>query len=210
LAVVTASLEDVRLLAHAHGGTVNDAVLAAITGAVRALLRGRGETIPALVVSVPVSSRATASAGQLGNQVGVMPVSLPTEGGLAQRLERTAEITRGRKSQAPGASAELLAGANRLLATLHVMRWLLNHQRLIHTAVTNLRGPEQPLTFSGAPVRAIIPITLARGNVTIAFSVLSYTGTLTVTISADSDQVPDLPVLKDALQAELATRQPAQ
>ncbi|MET8007632.1 wax ester/triacylglycerol synthase domain-containing protein [Nonomuraea glycinis] len=37
---------------------------------------------------------------------------------LAQRLERTAEITRGRKSQAPGAPAELLAGANRLLATL--------------------------------------------------------------------------------------------
>lgn len=87
--------------------------------------------------------RASASARQLGNQVGVMPVSLPAEGGLAQRLERTAEITRGRKSQAPGASAELLAGANRLLATLHVMGWLLNHQRLIHTAVTNLRGPEQ-------------------------------------------------------------------
>ena len=90
------------------------------------------------------------------------------------------------------------------------MGWLLNHQRLIHTAVTNLRGPEQPLTFSGAPVRAIIPITLARGNMTIAFSVLSCTGTLTVTIAADSDRVLDLPVLKDALQAELATRQPAQ
>ena len=32
---------------------------------------------------------------------------------------------------------------------------------------------------------------------------LSYAGTFTVTVSADPDQVPDLPVLVEALQAEL-------
>ncbi|HEY1345832.1 MAG TPA: wax ester/triacylglycerol synthase domain-containing protein, partial [Streptosporangiaceae bacterium] len=58
IAVVTAGLAEVRALAHAHGGTVNDVILAAVAGAVRRLLAGRGETLPALVVSVPVSARA--------------------------------------------------------------------------------------------------------------------------------------------------------
>jgi len=76
LARVTARLDDVRRFAHAHGGTVNDAMLAVITGAVRTLLDGRGESIPNLVVSVPVSARGTATTARLGNQIGALPVRL--------------------------------------------------------------------------------------------------------------------------------------
>ncbi|WP_113705591.1 wax ester/triacylglycerol synthase domain-containing protein [Nonomuraea lactucae] len=204
LATVTARLDDVRRYAHAHGGTVNDAVLAAITGAVRALLASRGESIPDLVVSIPVSARASTTATRLGNQVGVMPVRLPTQGSLPDRLERTAAITRARKSTAPGTSAELLAAVNRLLARLHILRRLLNRQHLIHTVVTNLRGPAEPLVIGGARMRTIIPISLTRGNVTVAFSVLSYAGILTVTIVADAHRVPDLLTLVTALRKELA------
>ncbi|MGW2219964.1 wax ester/triacylglycerol synthase domain-containing protein [Nonomuraea sp. NPDC001684] len=82
LTTATANLSDVRRYAHVHGGTVNDAVLAAIAGAVRTLLARRGERLPDLVVSVPVSARTAATATELGNQVGVMPVCLPTRGGL--------------------------------------------------------------------------------------------------------------------------------
>ncbi|WP_433518765.1 wax ester/triacylglycerol synthase domain-containing protein [Nonomuraea sp. CA-143628] len=203
IATVTARLDDVRRFAHAHGGTVNDAMLSVITGAVRTLLDGRGESIPDLVVSVPVSARGTATTARLGNQIGVMPVRLPTEGDLGQRLERIATITRARKSTAPGASAEPLANAGRLLARLHLVGRLFEHQRLIHTAVTNLRGPQEPLSFGGADVLTIIPISLARGNVTVAFSVLSYVGTLVITIVADAARTPDLPVLTGALHEEL-------
>lgn len=203
LVTVTAKLDDVRRFAHVHGGTVNDAVLAAIIGAVRTLLARRGESVPELVVSVPVSARTSATAARLGNQVGVMPVRLSTGGGLAQRLERTAMITRARRSTTPGASAQLLSGIGRILARIHLMGWLLNHQHLIHTVVTNLRGPEESLFFNGARVRTIIPISLARGNVTIAFSVLSYTRILTITIVADAERVPDLPHLTRALHDEL-------
>ncbi|MFI9846654.1 wax ester/triacylglycerol synthase domain-containing protein [Nonomuraea sp. NPDC051941] len=203
LVAVTAKLDDVRRFAHAHGGTVNDAVLAAITGAVRTLLAHRGESVPDLVVSIPVSARTSATAARLGNQVGVMPVRLPTGGGLAHRLERIATITRARKSETPGVSAPWLARVGRMLARIHMMGWLLNHQHLIHTAVTNLRGPEEPLFFNGVRVRTIIPIALARGNVTIAFSVLSYTGILTITTVADAERVTDLPHLTRALHDEL-------
>ncbi|MGP3915987.1 wax ester/triacylglycerol synthase domain-containing protein [Nonomuraea sp. 10N515B] len=204
LATVTVRLDGIRRYAHAHAATVNDAALAAITGAVRALLRGRGESIPDLVVSVPVSARASTTAARLGNQIGVMPVRLPTEDGLADRLRRTAAITRARKSTTIGGSAALLTAVNWILARLHLLGWLLNHQHLIHTAATNLRGPTEPVSFDGAIVRTIIPISLARGNVTIAFSMLSYAGILAVTIAADADRTPDLPSLVAALQEEFA------
>ncbi|MDF2711425.1 MAG: hypothetical protein K0R62_7077 [Nonomuraea muscovyensis] len=204
LLTVTASLADVRRFAHVHGGTVNDAVLAAITGAVRTLLARRGESIPDLVVSVPVSARASATTARLGNQVGVMPLRLPTRGALGQRLERTATITRARKSTTPGASSHLLARVGAILARVHLMGWLLQHQNLIHTVVTNVRGPEEPLFFDGARVETIIPISLVRGNVTVAFSVLSYAGSLVVTIVADAERVPDVPCLTRALEEEFA------
>jgi diacylglycerol O-acyltransferase / wax synthase len=133
-----------------------------------------------------------------------MPVALPADGDLRQRLGRTAQITRARKASVPGASAALLGAGFRLLAAVHLLRWFMNHQRLIHTFVTNLRGPDQPLTFNGATVTDVIPITLTTGNVTVAFAALSYAGTLTITVIADSGRVRDLPVLAGALRAELA------
>jgi len=204
IAVVTAGLGQVRALAHAHGGTVNDVILAAVAGAVRRLLASRGETLPALVVSVPVSARAFASAGHLGNEAGVMPVTLPTGGDLASRLDRTAAITRARKAPAPGASAVLLGTAFRLLAALGVFRWFINHQRLVHTFITNVRGPPRRLRLGGATISAVVPATVTAGNVTVSFGVLSYAGTLAVTVVADPGRLPDLEVLTAALRQELA------
>ena len=59
-------------------------ILAAIAGALRALLASRGEQLDLVTVSVPVSARQAATGGQLGNQVGVMPVALPA-GGTGRR-----------------------------------------------------------------------------------------------------------------------------
>jgi diacylglycerol O-acyltransferase len=62
------------------------------------------------------------------------------------------------------------------------------------------------LTFAGAEVKAIIPVSVGEaGNIIVSFTVLSYAGTLTITAVADPDHVPDLPILTRALQAELAS-----
>ena len=57
LAAVTAPLADIVAAAHRAGGTVNDVVLAAVTGALIGELHARGEHPSRLVVSVPVSGR---------------------------------------------------------------------------------------------------------------------------------------------------------
>jgi hypothetical protein len=205
LDVVAADLAAIRELGHAHGGTINDVILAAITGALRVLLASRGEQLDLVTISVPVSAREEATGGQLGNQIGVMPVSLPADGSLAARITQIGAITRQRKAAAHGTSVALLGQPFRLLAATGLLHRFINRQRLVHTFATNLRGPGQPLTFAGAPVQAIIPIPATTGNVTVTFAALSYAGTLLITVLSDPSRVPDVTELTAALRHELGS-----
>ena len=83
------------------------------------------------------------------------------------------------------------------------MRNSTDRQRLIHTFVSNVRGPESRLSFLGCPIASIIPLSAASGNVTVSFAVLTYAGTLTITLIADPDTCPDLSELRDALEEEV-------
>jgi hypothetical protein len=59
------------------------------------------------------------------------------------------------------------------------------------------------VSFLGATIAEVVPLNMVTGNVTVAFAVLSYAGTLTVTVTVDADAVPDSGLLVDALRAEL-------
>lgn len=201
--VVRADLARVRSVGHEHGGTVNDVVLAAVSGALSSLLAHRGERLGHLVASVPISGRTEATAAQLGNQVGVIPVTLPMSGDPLDRLRSIAATTRAHRTRTRGASAALLAPVLRVLAMLGALRWFIERQRLVTTFVTNLRGPDTPVSFLGSTVAEVLPLALVAGNVAVTFAVLSYAGTLTVTITVDVDAFPDSGVLVEALQAEL-------
>jgi diacylglycerol O-acyltransferase len=203
LAVVRADLSAVHAAAHAQGGTINDAVLAAVAGALRTVLIARGEDVDRLVVSVPVSARRQAEVTELGNRVGVVAVGIPTTGDPVRRLATIARITRRRKTAAPGSSAALLGWTFRTLAKIGVYRRFVDRQRLVNTFVSDLHGPDHPLSLLGAPVVGLIPVSGISGNVTVAFAALSYAGVLTVTVIADPDRVPDLDDLAAALRREL-------
>jgi WS/DGAT/MGAT family acyltransferase len=201
--VVPADLAAVREFAHEHGGTVNDVVLGVVAGALRDMLAARGEHLTKVTISVLVSARAEASDGELGNQIGVMPVTVPTDGELGDRVTRIAAITRERKSRVHGSSAALLVPAFLLLARVGLLRPFVNHQRFVNTFVTNLRGPGAPLFLGGRPVDAVIALPATTGNVTVSFGVLSYAGVLRVTLLSDPDRVADIGRLILAVTREL-------
>ena len=200
--IVRADLAQIRSVGHDHGGTVNDVVLAAVGAALSSLLAHRGEHADHIVVSAPISGRTEATAAQLGNQVGVIPVTLRTSGRPLDRLGAIADATRAHKTGTRGASAALLAPVFRALAMLGVLRWLIERQHLVTTFVTNLRGPDAPVSFLGSTIAEVVPLNMVTGNVAVAFAVLSYAGTLTVTVTVDADAVPESRFLVDALEAE--------
>ncbi len=202
-ATVTVPVDAIRARGRAQNATINDVVLTAIGGALHRLLTLRGEREDRFIVSVPFSERRGAMDGELGNRSGVIPIRVPGSGDPARRLRFVAEGTRAAKRSAPGATTALLGPFFRLLARVGLFQWFVDRQRLIHTFVSNVRGPEQRLAVDGCPVTALVPLSAATGNVTVSFAVLSYAGSLVVTLIADPDACPDLATLQGMLAEEL-------
>ncbi|HXZ77527.1 MAG TPA: wax ester/triacylglycerol synthase domain-containing protein [Streptosporangiaceae bacterium] len=205
LAVVRAGVAAVRAAAHRHGATTNDAVLVAVAGALHHMLVTRGEPLGTLLMTVPVSGRRADGGPPLGNMVSPMLVAVPATGGVPDRLRQVAAQVRAHKEAATGPPPIALLGwLFRPLAALGGFRWYMDHQHRFHTLVSHVRGPAESVTFGGCPITSAIPAGVGPGgNIPVYFEVLSYAGTLTVTVIADPDHFPDLATLTDALRAEL-------
>ena len=204
-AVVHADLTELRATAHRCRGTVNAALLTAVAAALRRVLERRGETLSAVVVAVPVGRPRTAGAAP-GNAVSPLVVTVPATGSIADRIARVADTVRRRRDLATGpAPIAVLGPVFRFVAALGGYRWYMQHQHRLHTLVTFVRGPERPIRFAGATVRTMIPVVVGGAtNITVSFQALSYAGSLSVTVVADTDGCPDLNVVAATLGEELA------
>jgi WS/DGAT/MGAT family acyltransferase len=199
--VVQADLGAVHAVARSHGATVNDLVLTVVAFSLRELLLGRGESLDHIVASVPVSRRTAATTHALGNDVGVAPMVVSTVGDVWDCLEATAAMSRQLK--AIPKDGDLFAPFARVLGRMHLIKPFLDRQHMINTLVTNVRGPGERLSFLGTPISDAIPLSVVTGNITVAFAVLSYAGTLTITLVADPETCPELPVLREAIARHL-------
>ncbi|MBN2623401.1 MAG: wax ester/triacylglycerol synthase family O-acyltransferase [Acidimicrobiales bacterium] len=210
LAWVRADLDDIRAAGHRAGGSVNDVVLAAVAGGLRSLLLERGEVLPAdlvLRVLVPVSLRRDDEHGALGNRVGAILAPLAVGiGDPDARLAAVVEAMRRRKQQ-PEADAvgRLLDSANALPPrAARILTRAVEYQPLVNLVVTNIPGPPVPLYAAGARMLEALPIVPLGANLTVGVAVLSYEGTLAVTLTADADACPDVDVLADGIERSLA------
>jgi WS/DGAT/MGAT family acyltransferase len=204
LAVVRAQLMVVKDVSHGHGATVNDLLLAAVTGGLRALLLARGTPVDAgltLYASVPVALRAQANTAALGNQVGLMVVPLTVgEPDPVQRLRQITRATTERKRRPERLASMRPAGS---LTILRALNRYSRHQHMVDLFVTNVPGPQRPLYLLGARLLEAFPIVQVAGNVPLSVAVLSYDGQLNIGIQSDPDGLPDLDVFADGLSRSL-------
>jgi hypothetical protein len=77
LAAVRTDLAGLRAAAHRHGGTVNDAVLTAVAGALRTLLAQRGEHVEQFRIGLMVARQRSTSVEALGNTATPLLVGVP-------------------------------------------------------------------------------------------------------------------------------------
>ncbi|MFS8102501.1 WS/DGAT domain-containing protein [Lentzea alba] len=203
--VVRVPVASVRAAAHRCGGTTNDAILVAVASALNRVLRADEEELDTVVIGVPVSGHASGEPAR-GNMVSPLLVAVPATGDLAQRLRSTAGWVRTHKAAAQGPPPIALLGwLFRPLAALGAYRWYMNHQNRMHTLVSHVRGPSEPITFAGRQIRSAIPMGVgADGNMTVYFEVFTYAGIVTITAIADPVRFPDLDVLAQAVSDELA------
>jgi WS/DGAT/MGAT family acyltransferase len=208
---VRSSLDDVREIKSALGGSVNDVVLAIITRGFRELLMKRGEPVEGKVVRtlVPVSVRRPNERGTLNNRVsGVFP-ELPI--GLADPLERLEEIRRqmdglkeSRQAVAGDVLSRLSGFAPPMWLALAARLSARFPQRLVQTVTTNVPGPQQPLYVCGREMIQCYPYVPIGGQMRVGIAIFSYAGALSFAVTADYDTMPDLQVLCDGIDAGAA------
>jgi diacylglycerol O-acyltransferase / wax synthase len=206
---VEADLADFKAVKDALGGTVNDVVLAAVSGALRAHLVRRGTDPDGLELKamVPVSVRADAERGALGNRVSTLWAPLPV--GLADPLERYRAVREAlgdlkASGQAVGAEALTKLAGFAAPTVLDQAARLQSRQRFFNLTVTNVPGPQFPLYILGRRLRAFYPKVPLALNTTLGIAILSYDGRLFFGLLADYDAMPDLDDLAGDLDGAIA------
>ena len=210
------ALDEYKAIRKAYGGTVNDVVLAVVTGALRRWMTTRGEPVRAATAvraMVPVSVRARSGGGRLGNQISAYFVDLPVgEPDPVARLKTVTAAMAGHKSsgQAIGASA-LIGLVGLATPTLHSLSARLTNSmssRVFNVVVSNVPGPQFPLYAMGARMRDMYPVVpLAKGQA-VSIGITSYDGGIFYGLNADRDAMGDVDVLADAIGASLDELRP--
>lgn len=201
LALIRSTLDRVKQVAHIHQATVNDVLLAATAGGLRALLNSRGEPVEGTTVPiyVPVSLRPRVRGPQQGNLIAQMAVPLPL--GVADpgdRLGQIAAATAERKARPRTSLGTLFRGriARRLLLKAVI-------RQRVNVTSASIPGPTVPLYLAGARVLEVFPVLPLIANEPLGVGALSYAGTFTIGVVADRDAYPDIDVFATGMREEL-------
>ncbi len=176
LAVVRVPLSDVKEIRRALGGTVNDVVLAGVSGGLRRLFINRGEDTEDLQLRVlcPVSVRSDEQRGSLGNKVSAMFVNLPVDSRPAvERLHAISAQTADLKERHQAIGAEMLLGMTEYVAP----------------------------TLMSLAAFPVVPLTR---NLSVVVGILSYDGTLHFGLWGDRDACADIEIFASGIDDAFA------
>ena len=203
-----ADLDRFKAIKNAFDGTVNDAVLSAVTLALGRWLRGRGEQTDGLVLKamVPVSVRAKSEQGALGNKVAAMWAPLPV--GIEDPREVFAAVHEamvGLKSSGQAVGAQVLTSLTGFAppTIMSQAARLQSRQRFFNLVVTNVPGPQFKLYVLGREMHAMYPVVpLAEGQA-LGIAIMSYAGSLGFGLLSDGDALPEVDEIAGDLRAAI-------
>ena len=206
----SAQLSDVKRIRAALGGTVNDVVLAAITGGFRVLLESRGERTDRVVRTlVPVSVRSEGERREYNNRVSAIFADLPVGiTGAADRLQSVRRQMERLKQSHEAVAGDVLVGlsgfAPAMLLALGLRTATHVPQRSVNTVTTNVPGPQRPLYAAGRRMLECMPYVPLGGHVRVGVAIFSYDGSLRFGVTGDYDRAPDIGTLCRGIEQSMA------
>ena len=205
---VDGDLAQFKAIKTSLGGTVNDVVLSVVAGALRSHMQANGHEVDGIELKamVPMSVRAEAQRGALGNRVSSMYAPLPVHvADPMERFEIVHEAMKGLKESGQAVGAELitqLAGFAPPTVLSQASR-LQSAQRVFNVVVTNVPGPQFPLFMLGRRLLRIYPQVPLVNNTALGIAIMSYDGTINFGLLSDYDALPDLDDLAAALRGAI-------
>jgi diacylglycerol O-acyltransferase len=200
------SLQEIKDVAHAHHATVNDVLLAAVSGALRHYLQDHDSPVSEIQAMVPFNLRPLDRPvpRELGNKFGLVFLPLPV--GTSGSYRRLVAVHQRMQQIKQGRDGPVSYG---LLSTLGmtpepVERRIIDVFTSKGTAVmTNVPGPKEPVYLAGAPVRTVLVWAPTSGHIGMSVSIYSYRGEVTVGLMVDAVLIPDPDQIVVALEREL-------
>jgi WS/DGAT/MGAT family acyltransferase len=198
-------VDEVKAVGKTVGGTVNDVLLTAVSGALRRYLLRRGDRVDGVEINamVPVNLRPLSEADQLGNRFGLIYLALPVgTGDHAERLRLVkARMDEIKSSPQPFVTFQILNALG--LAPVEVADLAVKMFGTKATAVmTNVIGPKQPVYFAGERVRTWLGWVPQSGRMGLGVSIFSYDGQVVVGVASDKGLVPDPESIATAFEEE--------
>jgi diacylglycerol O-acyltransferase / wax synthase len=187
-------LGEIKTIGHRLGGTVNDVLLTALTGALRRYLQSR-QDLPAgasLRALLAVNVRPQGAEMELGNRISAVFLSLPVD--IADPAERLAKLKRRMDGLKGSLQPAIILGALEVIsrAPSTVLSLALSYLTSKATVLaTNVKGPPERLHLAGAPLEAMMFWIPRYGGIGVGISILSYAGQVRLGVLSDSGIVPE-------------------
>jgi diacylglycerol O-acyltransferase / wax synthase len=200
-------LGDVVRVGRVLHGTVNDVLLTAASGALRRYMEQRGQDVTGVNVRamVPVSVRAGRDLDRLGNQFGLIILSLPVG---VRDLKTRVQVVKRRMDDIKGTPEAWVAfGVLSLLGLTpqQIEKVFIDFFAAKTSAVmTNVPGPRKPIYLAGQRLRNMMFWVPRAGDIGLGLSIFSYAGDVYVGIATDAGLMPDPQAIVDEFQAEIA------
>ena len=185
--------------------TLNDVLIATVTGAMRRYLKTRNTRVNELDlrVAVPVNVRQPGTEFELGNKFSLVFLPLPVH--LKDPVLRLKEVKR-RMDRLKSSPDPYINFA--LLSTIGYLPPLLAKKAAAvfgnkaSGVLTNVPGPRQPLYFAGQEIKNLMFWVPRSGQIGLGISILSYNGKVTVGIASDEELMADPEVLLEGFEDE--------
>jgi diacylglycerol O-acyltransferase len=206
---VRISLSDVKAIKDELGGTVNDVMLATVTGALRRHLTRRGvdTTDLTLKAMVPVSVRADVERGALGNRVAAMMAPLPVHcDDPVDCIALISESMRGLKESGQAVGAEVLTELSGFAppTVMSQAARVMQRQRFFNLVVTNVPGPQFPLYLMGRELIDMFPMVPLAPSQAFGVAIMSYNGGINFGLVGDFDLMHDMDEVTEDFSDALA------
>lgn len=203
------SVDRIKNVKNAAGVTLNDAVLAMCSGALRYYLLEQDALPDApLLAMVPVSLRREDEADAGGNLVGAILCNLATDvEDPAKRLEVVSESMHKNKtvfSQLPRMQALALSAVNMsALAMSMVPGWVTSTAPPFNIIISNVPGPREQLYYGGARLDGSYPLSAILDGQALNITLVSNADTLDFGLVGCRRSVPHLQRLLAHLETSL-------
>lgn len=201
-----ARIADLAAARRAVGATLNDVCLAAVAGAMRELALARGRTPRPLKAMVPVSVRADAERGDLGNRISFAFVDLPVN--LRSPIARLQEIHHQtsvfKASGRPAGTELVLTALGRLPVPMQARAArIAGSARVYNLTVSNVPGPRVPVYMLGAELLEAYPVVPLSDDHALSVGIFTYREHAHFGLYADPGALPDVHRMPEALNAAL-------